>query len=100
MRKVFAFLGVGSLLFAACAEDNPTIGGTGATATRRTAPKTPGTAAHSRASADDTPPPAGTRPPGTGATGPTTPAPAADCAAAGADAFKSSGTLTIGTGNP
>ena len=33
MRKVFAFLVVGSLLFAACAEDNPTIGGSGATAT-------------------------------------------------------------------
>jgi polar amino acid transport system substrate-binding protein len=33
MRKLFAFLVVGSLLFAACAEDNPAIGGTGATAT-------------------------------------------------------------------
>jgi polar amino acid transport system substrate-binding protein len=33
MRKLFAFLVVGCLLFAACAEDNPTIGGTGATAT-------------------------------------------------------------------
>ena len=32
MRKVFAFLVVGSSLFAACAEDNPTIGATGATA--------------------------------------------------------------------
>jgi polar amino acid transport system substrate-binding protein len=32
MHKMFAFLVVGSLLFAACAEDNPTIGGTGATA--------------------------------------------------------------------
>jgi polar amino acid transport system substrate-binding protein len=36
MRKVFAFLVVGSLLFAACAEDNPTIGGTGVTATSAT----------------------------------------------------------------
>jgi polar amino acid transport system substrate-binding protein len=33
MRKLFAFLVVGCLLFAACAEDNPTIGGTGGTAT-------------------------------------------------------------------
>jgi polar amino acid transport system substrate-binding protein len=45
MRKVFAFLVVGSLLFAACAEDNPTIGGTGATATGGTGATTPATAA-------------------------------------------------------
>jgi polar amino acid transport system substrate-binding protein len=45
MRKVFAFLVVGSLLFAACAEDNPTIGGTGATATGGTGSTTPATAA-------------------------------------------------------
>jgi polar amino acid transport system substrate-binding protein len=32
VRKTFAFLVVGSLLFAACAEDNPTIGGTGSAA--------------------------------------------------------------------
>ena len=45
MRKQFAFLVVGSLLFAACAEDNPTIGGTGATATGGTGATTPATAA-------------------------------------------------------
>ena len=45
MRKVFAFLVVGSVLFAACAEDNPTIGGTGATATGGTGATTPATAA-------------------------------------------------------
>jgi polar amino acid transport system substrate-binding protein len=45
MRKVFAFLVVGSLLFAACAEDDPTIGATGATATGGTGATTPATAA-------------------------------------------------------
>ena len=45
MRKVFAFLVVGSLLFAACAEDNPTIGATGGTATGGTGATTPATAA-------------------------------------------------------
>ena len=45
MRKVFAFLVAGSLLFAACAEDNPTIGATGGTATGGTGPTTPATAA-------------------------------------------------------
>jgi polar amino acid transport system substrate-binding protein len=45
MRKVFAFMVVGSLLFAACAEDNPAIGGTGATATGGTGAMTPATAA-------------------------------------------------------
>jgi polar amino acid transport system substrate-binding protein len=45
MRKVFAFLIVGSLLFAACAEDNPTIGATGGTATGGTGATTPATAA-------------------------------------------------------
>jgi polar amino acid transport system substrate-binding protein len=45
MRKVFAFLVVGSLLFAACAEDNPTIGATGATATGGTGGTAPATAA-------------------------------------------------------
>ena len=44
MRKVFAFLVVGSLLFAACAEDNPTIGGTGGTASGGTGSTTPATA--------------------------------------------------------
>ena len=45
MRKVFAFLVVGSLLFAACAEDNPTIGGTGGTASGGTGATAPATAA-------------------------------------------------------
>ena len=45
MRKVFAFLVAGSLLFAACAEDNPTIGATGGTATGGTGATTPATAA-------------------------------------------------------
>jgi len=45
MRKVFAFLVVGSLLFAACAEDNPTIGASGSTATGGTGATTPATAA-------------------------------------------------------
>jgi polar amino acid transport system substrate-binding protein len=45
MRKVFAFLVVGSLLFAACAEDNPTIGATGGTATGGTGATTSATAA-------------------------------------------------------
>jgi polar amino acid transport system substrate-binding protein len=45
MRKMFAFLVVGPLLFAACAEDNPTIGGTGTTGTGGTGPTAPATAA-------------------------------------------------------
>ena len=45
MRNVFAFLVVGSVLFAACAEDNPTIGGTGGTASGGTGATTPATAA-------------------------------------------------------
>jgi polar amino acid transport system substrate-binding protein len=45
MRKVFAFLVAGSLLFAACAEDNPTIGATGGTASGGTGSTTPATAA-------------------------------------------------------
>ena len=45
MRKLFAFLVVASLLFAACAEDNPTIGGTGGTASGGTGSTTPATAA-------------------------------------------------------
>jgi polar amino acid transport system substrate-binding protein len=45
MRKVFAFLVAGSLLFAACAEDNPTIGATGETASGGTGSTTPATAA-------------------------------------------------------
>jgi polar amino acid transport system substrate-binding protein len=45
MRKVLSFLAIGSLLFAACAEDNPTIGGTGTTATGGTGATAPATAA-------------------------------------------------------
>lgn len=72
MRKVFVVLAATGLLFAACAEDDPTLGGdsgpTGATET--------------------------------GATGPTAEATAASCAEASADAFQTPGTLTVGTGNP
>ena len=71
MRKVLSFFAVGSLLFAACAEDNPTIGGTGAIGATIT-----------------------------GATGPTAPATAAECAAASQDALVAPGVLTIGTDNP
>jgi polar amino acid transport system substrate-binding protein len=45
MRRTFAFLVAGSLLFVACAEDNPTIGGTGTTGTGGTGPTGPATAA-------------------------------------------------------
>jgi polar amino acid transport system substrate-binding protein len=52
MRKLFAFLVVGSLLFAGCAEDNPTIGGTGATATGGTGQTGAGPTAADCASAE------------------------------------------------
>jgi polar amino acid transport system substrate-binding protein len=72
MRKVFVVLAATGLLLAACAEDDPTLGGdsgpTGATAT--------------------------------GPAGVTAEATAASCAEANADAFESPGTLTVGTGNP
>jgi len=45
MRKTFAFLVVGALLFSACAEDNPTIGGTGGALSGGTGSTTPATAA-------------------------------------------------------
>ena len=45
MRRTFAFLVAGSLLFAACAEDDPTIGGTGTTGTGATGSTAPATAA-------------------------------------------------------
>jgi polar amino acid transport system substrate-binding protein len=45
MPKWFAFLVVGSLLFAACAEDNPTIGATGGAATGSAGATAPATAA-------------------------------------------------------
>lgn len=76
MRKVLVSVAAMAILFAACAEDEPTLeepaetGTTGATAA-------------------------------TGATGETGgAATAADCASANQDAFQSPGTLTIGTGNP
>ena len=76
MRKFFAIIAVAGVLLAACAEDEPTVGGataeTGAT----------GVTAE------------------TGATGATAAATAASCAADNTDAFKSAGNLTIGTGNP
>jgi polar amino acid transport system substrate-binding protein len=73
MRKLFVVLALASTILAACAEDNPTVGGaSGATST--------GTGATS-----------------TGTTGAQT---AAGCAQANADAFTDAGTLTIGTGNP
>ena len=76
MRKFFAIIAVAGVLLAACAEDEPTVGGataeTGATG----------------ATAE------------TGATGATAAATAASCAADNTDAFKSAGNLTIGTGNP
>jgi polar amino acid transport system substrate-binding protein len=62
---------ISGLLFAACAEDNPTVGATGG------AGQTAETGA-------------------TGATAET----AAECAAANEAAFLSTGTLTVGTGNP
>lgn len=71
MRKILAIVAVAGLLLAACAEDEPTIGGeTGTTG------------------------PTG----GTEATGPTAAATAADCVA-GVDLLNA-GTLTIGTDNP
>jgi len=53
MRKTFAFLVVGSLLFAACAEDNPTIGGTRTTATGPTGTTAPATAGECAAANQD-----------------------------------------------
>jgi polar amino acid transport system substrate-binding protein len=73
MRKVLVVLATTGLLFAACAEDNPTVGG-GSGATGATGE--------------------------TGATGPTGEETAASCAAEYRDAFESPGTLTVGTGNP
>jgi polar amino acid transport system substrate-binding protein len=79
MRKLLVILSATGLLLAACAEDEPTVGGetaaTGAT----------GATAESGA---------------TGATGETAVETAASCAEANAAAFFAPGTLTIGTGNP
>lgn len=74
MRKLFSIFAVIGLLLAACAEDDPTVGGTGGALTGATGETAP--------------------------TGPTAAATAADCAAANADAFEAAGTLTVGTGNP
>jgi polar amino acid transport system substrate-binding protein len=72
MRKVFVVLAATGLLFAACAEDDPTLGGdSGPTGVTETGP-----------------------------TGVTAEATAASCAEANADAFESPGTLTVATGNP
>jgi polar amino acid transport system substrate-binding protein len=77
MRKLFAIIAVSGLLLAACAEDEPTVGG-GTTATGATG-----------ATAE------------TGATGATNGvATAASCAADNANALETSGVLTVGTGNP
>lgn len=72
MRKLFVVLAATGLLFAACAEDDPTLGG-------------------------DTGPTGATE---TGPTGATAEATAASCAETNADAFQTAGTLTVGTGNP
>src|SRR5687767_4089811 len=72
MRKLFVVLAATGMLLAACAEDDPTLGG-------------------------DTGPTGATE---TGATGPTAEATAASCAEANQDAFESPGTLTVGTGDP
>ena len=78
MRKLFVVLSVVGVLLAACAEDNPTIGGdSGATQTGDTG-ATGATAS--------------------GPSGP--PATAATCAEDIASALKSAGGLTIGTDNP
>jgi len=72
MRKVFVVLATTGLLFAACAEDDPTLGGdSGPTGVTETGP-----------------------------TGVTAEATVASCAEANADAFESPGTLTVATGNP
>jgi len=72
MRKVFVVLAATGLLFASCAEDDPTLGGdSGPTGVTETGP-----------------------------TGVTAEATAASCAEANADAFESPGTLTVATGNP
>jgi polar amino acid transport system substrate-binding protein len=75
MRKILALVAVAGFLLAACAKDEPTIGGTtGTGATGSTAT--------------------------TGSTGSTAPATAAECAQQNASALVTSGALTIGTDNP
>jgi polar amino acid transport system substrate-binding protein len=80
MRKLFAIIAVSGLLLAACAEDEPTVGG-------ETAAGTGATGATAETGA-------------TGSTGGAFAPDAATCAADNADAFASAGTLTVGTGNP
>jgi len=77
MRKVLTILALTGLLLAACAEDDPTVGG-------ETGGAFPATGTTGE----------------TAPTGPTTAATAADCATANADAFESAGTLTVATGTP
>ena len=79
MRKLFVVLAVTGVLLAACAEDNPAVGGSSG-----------GTTSSSGASGATA----------TGPSGATAGATAADCATNNAAAFKDSGTLTIGTDNP
>jgi polar amino acid transport system substrate-binding protein len=79
MRKLFVVLSLAGLLLAACAEDNPAVGGASGSTTA-----TGGSGATSTSG-------------GSGTTGDQT---AAACAQANADVFKNPGTLTIGTGNP
>jgi polar amino acid transport system substrate-binding protein len=70
MRRVLVVVAATGLWLAACAEDDPTIGGpTGETST-------------------------------TGATGATGPQTAAECAESNSDAFQTPGTLTMGVSNP
>ncbi|MGZ5353129.1 MAG: hypothetical protein ACXWYN_09780, partial [Actinomycetota bacterium] len=77
MRRLLVVVTAFGLLLAACAEDEPTVGGdeTGPTAPTGTTETT-------------------------GPTGTTAEATAASCAEENVDALKSPGTLTIGTGNP
>jgi polar amino acid transport system substrate-binding protein len=80
MRKLLVIVVASGLLLAACAEDEPTVGGeTGATGA------TPGQTGSTGATA---------------ATGATAVETAASCAEANAAAFQEPGTLTVGTGNP
>jgi polar amino acid transport system substrate-binding protein len=80
MRKLMVILAATGLLLAACAEDEPTVGGETGT-TGATGATAGGTGV-------------------TGATGATAAETAATCAEANADAFQEPGTLTVGTGNP
>jgi polar amino acid transport system substrate-binding protein len=74
MRKFLALIAVAAFLFAACAEDEPTIGETGAGSTGETA--------------------------ATGPTGPTAELTAADCAAGTDVPYVNAGVLTVATDSP